>query len=72
MDMDISITVLISGININLLPNTCNFHHNFWLIFSLHLSENAHNVHFREAKLEAIWAGLTLNCIRRACISVVL
>ena len=32
----------------NLLPNTCNFHHNFWLIFSLHLSENAQNVHFKK------------------------
>ena len=38
--------------NINLLPNTCNFHRNFWLIFSLHLSENAQNVHFREAKFQ--------------------
>ena len=64
----------ISEININLLPNTCNFHHNFRLIFSLHLSENAQNVYFREDKvqnfaplaLDAIWVGLTLNCFRRA------
>ena len=28
------------------------FHRNFRLIFSLHLSENAQNVHFREAKLQ--------------------
>ena len=51
--LDISITVLkISEININLLPNTCNFHRNFRLIFSLHLSENVQNVHFREAKFQ--------------------
>ena len=42
----------ISEININLLPNTCNFHRNFRLIFSLHLSENAQNLHFREAKFQ--------------------
>ena len=42
----------ISKININLLPNTCNFHRNFRLIFSLHFSENAQNVHFREAKFQ--------------------
>ena len=56
-----------SEININLLPNTCNFHRNFRLIFSLHLSENAQNVHFREAtiSLDTIWARLTLNCFRR-------
>ena len=42
----------ISEININLLPNTCNFHRKFRLIFSLHLSENAQNVHFREAKFQ--------------------
>ena len=42
----------ISRININLLPNTCNFHRNFQLIFSLHLSENAQNAHFREAKFQ--------------------
>ena len=28
------------------------FHRNFRLIFSLHLSENAQNVHFREAKFQ--------------------
>ena len=28
------------------------FHRNFQLIFSLHLSENAQNVHFREAKFQ--------------------
>ena len=55
------------------------FHRNFRLFFSLHLSENAQNVHFREAKfppdppsllapsaLHTIWAGLTLNCFRQA------
>ena len=42
----------IPEININLLPNTCNFHRSFWLIFSLHLSENAQNVYFREANLQ--------------------
>ena len=72
----------ISEININLLPNTCNFHRKFWFIFSLHLSENAQNVHFREARfqsfpdppsalapsaLDTIFAGLTLNCFRRVC-----
>ena len=39
-------------ININLLPNTCNFHCKFWFIFSLNLSENMQNVHFREAKFQ--------------------
>ena len=42
----------ISEINTSLLPSTCNFHRNFRLIFSLHLSENAQNVHFREAKFQ--------------------
>ena len=28
------------------------FHRNFRLIFSLHLSENAQNVHFREDKFQ--------------------
>ena len=42
----------IPEININLLPNTCNFHRKFGFIFSLHLSENAQNVHFREAKFQ--------------------
>ena len=37
----------ISEMNINLLPNTCNFHRNFRLIFFLHLSENAQKVHNR-------------------------
>ena len=37
------------GINVNLLLNTCNFHRKFRFIFSLILSENAPNVHFREA-----------------------
>ena len=36
--------------NVNLLLNTCNFHCKFWFIFSLILSENVPNVHFREAK----------------------
>ena len=37
-------------ININFLLNTCNFHRKFRFIFSLNLSENTQNVHFREAK----------------------
>ena len=37
-------------ININLLLNTFNFHRKFRFIFSLNLSENTQNVHFREAK----------------------
>ena len=72
----------IPEININLLPNTCNFHHKFRFIFSLHLSENAQSVHFREAKfqnfpdppsvcvpsaLDTIFTGLTLNCFGWAC-----
>ena len=39
-------------ININLLPNTCNFHRKCRFIFSLHVSENAQNVHFREAQFQ--------------------
>ena len=39
-------------IDINLLLNTCNFLHKFRFIFSLILSENAPNVHFREAKFQ--------------------
>ena len=40
-------------ININLLLNTCNqFYHKFRFIFSLNLSENTQNVHFREAKFQ--------------------
>ena len=42
----------IPEININLLPNTCNFHRKFRFIFSLNLSENAQNVHFREAQVQ--------------------
>ena len=42
----------IPEIKINLLPNTCNFHRKFRFIFSLHLSENAQSVHFREAKFQ--------------------
>ena len=38
--------------NVNLLLNTCSFHSKFWFIFSLILSENAPNVHFREAKFQ--------------------
>ena len=32
--------------------NTCNFHRKFRFIFSVILSENAPNVHFREAKFQ--------------------
>ena len=38
--------------NVNLLLNTCSFRSKFWFIFSLILSENAPNVHFREAKFQ--------------------
>ena len=38
----------ISEININLLPNTCSFHRKF----RRYISENAKNVHFREAKFQ--------------------
>ena len=44
-------------IDINLLLNTCNFHRKFWFIFSLILSENAPNVHFREAKFQNFPGG---------------
>ena len=39
-------------ININLLLNTCNFHRKFRFVFSLNLSENTQNVHFREAQFQ--------------------
>ena len=75
----------IPEINVNLLPNTCNFHRKFRRF--RHLAQNAQNVHFREAKfqsfpgqyaprppsvltpsmLDTSFAGLTLNCFRRAC-----
>ena len=35
-----------------ILLNTCNFHRKFRFIFSLILSMNAPNVHFREAKFQ--------------------
>ena len=38
--------------NVNLLLNICNFHCKFRFIFSLILSENAPNAHFREAKFQ--------------------
>ena len=44
-------------IDINLLLNTCNFHRKFRFIFSLILSENAPNVHFREAKFQKFRGG---------------
>ena len=43
--------------SINLLPNTCNFHRKFRFIFSLHLSENTQNVHFREAQFQNFPGG---------------
>ena len=43
----------IPEININLLPNTCNFHRKIRFIFSLRLSKNAQNVRFREAKFQS-------------------
>ena len=63
-------------ININLLLNTCNFYRKFRFIFSLNLSENKQNVHFREAKLQNFPGSMPpeppcvlapLNCFRRAC-----
>ena len=68
-------------ISVNLLLNTCNFRCKFRFIFELIISENAPNVHFREAKfqnfrgvhafgpsvLDSTLAGTTLNCFRRAC-----
>ena len=45
-------------IDINLLLNTCNFHRKFRFIFSLILSENAPNVHFREAKFQKFRGGV--------------
>ena len=73
-----SISVMKFLININLLPNTCNFNRRFRFIFSLHLSENVQNVHFRQAipdppsvlaplALDTIFAGLTLDCFRWDC-----
>ena len=38
--------------NINLLLNTCSFYRKFLFIFSLNLSENTQNVHFRGAKFQ--------------------
>ena len=38
--------------NVILLLNTCNFRCKFRFIFSLILSENAPNVHFRGAKIQ--------------------
>ena len=73
---------ILASVLANILSNTCNFHRKFRLILSLHLSENTQNVHFREVKfqnfpgehapgspyaLDTIFAGLTLNCFRRAC-----
>ena len=42
----------LTEINVNLLLNKCNFHRKFRLIFSLILSENAHNMDFKEAKFQ--------------------
>ena len=44
-------------VNINLLLNTCNFHLKFRFIFSLNLSKNMQNVHFREAKFQNFPGG---------------
>ena len=53
----------------NFLLNIYNFHRNFRFIFSLVLSENAPNVHFREAKFKNFPGDMppdppspTLNC----------
>ena len=43
--------------NVNLLLNTCNFHCKFQFSFSSILSENAPNVHFREAKFQNFPGG---------------
>ena len=44
-------------ININLLLNTCNFHRKFRIIFSLNLSENTQNVHFRDSLISKFPGG---------------
>ena len=48
---DLSVTVP-KSISINFFLNTCNFHRKFRFIFSLNISENTQNVHFREAKFQ--------------------
>ena len=48
--LNISVTVR-TETNVNLLLYRCNFHCKFRFIFSLILSDNAPNPHFREAKL---------------------
>ena len=77
----------ISEININLLPNTCNFYCKFRFIFcyiSLRMPKMCilEKLNFKISlgsmppdppsvlvplALDAIFAGLTLNCFRRAC-----
>ena len=43
---------ILASVLADILSNTCNFHHKFRFILSLHLSKNAQNVHFREAKFQ--------------------
>ena len=74
----------ISKININLLPNTCSFHHRFWRYISLRMRKmcTLEKLNFKipretmppdppsvlaPSALDSIFAGLTLNCFRRAC-----
>ena len=49
--------VLGVAINANLLLNTSNCLCKFWFIFSLILSENAPNVHFREVQFQNFPGG---------------
>ena len=68
----------ISEININLLPNTCNFHRKFQFIFFRFISLRMPKMCTLEklnfppsilapSTLDIIFAGLTLKCFRRAC-----
>ena len=43
---------ILASVLADILSNTCNFHRKFRFILPLHLSENAQNVHFREAKFQ--------------------
>ena len=63
----------ISEININLLPNTCSFHRKFWRYISLRMRKmcTLEKLNFKISRTplayDSIFAGLTLNCFRRAC-----
>ena len=71
----------ISEININLLPNTCSFHRKFrgYISLSMRKTCSLEKLNFpgsmppdppsvlAPSVLDTIFAGLTLNCFRRAC-----